>query len=77
MTAKTAGGAPTAPDGGELGGIALGMEEWDDYKWELKVWEAAEAKKTTHHESPEPYPFIDVTVTSAWNSSQWTTATRR
>ena len=29
--------------GGELGGIVLGMEEWDDYERELKVWEAAEA----------------------------------
>jgi hypothetical protein len=44
---KTASGAPTAPDGGELGGIALGMEERDDYERELKVWEAAEAAEET------------------------------
>jgi hypothetical protein len=40
---KTPGGGTTAPDDGELGGIALGMEVWDDYERELKVWEAAEA----------------------------------
>jgi hypothetical protein len=39
----TPGGGTTAPDDGELGGIALGMEVWDDYERELKVWEAAEA----------------------------------
>jgi len=37
------GGGTTAPDDGELGGTALGMEVWDDYERELKVWEAAEA----------------------------------
>ena len=37
------GGGSTAADDGELGGIALGMEVWDDYERELKVWEAAEA----------------------------------
>jgi hypothetical protein len=26
-----------------LGGIGLGMEVWDDYERELKVWEATEA----------------------------------
>ena len=40
---KTPGGGTTAPDDGELGGVALGMEVWDDYERELKVWEAAEA----------------------------------
>ena len=40
---KTPGGDTTAPDDGELGGVALGMEVWDDYERELKVWEAAEA----------------------------------
>jgi hypothetical protein len=39
---KTSGGGTTAPDDGELGGTALGMEVWDDYERELKVWEAAE-----------------------------------
>jgi hypothetical protein len=40
---NTPGGGTTAPDDGELGGVALGMEVWDDYERELKVWEAAEA----------------------------------
>jgi hypothetical protein len=40
---KTQGGGTKAPDDGELGGMALGMEVWDDYERELKVWEAAEA----------------------------------
>jgi hypothetical protein len=40
---KTQGGGTTARDDGELGGIAVGMEVWDDYERELKVWEAAEA----------------------------------
>ena len=33
----------TRPDDGELGGVALGMQTWDDYERELKAWEAAEA----------------------------------
>ncbi len=37
---KTPGSGTTAPDDGELGGVALGMEVWDDYERELKVWEA-------------------------------------
>jgi hypothetical protein len=37
---KTPGAGSTAPDDGELGGIALGMEVWDGYERELKVWEA-------------------------------------
>jgi hypothetical protein len=40
---NTPGGGTTTPDDGELGGIGLGMEVWDDYERELKVWEAAEA----------------------------------
>ncbi|KAI0282877.1 hypothetical protein BGY98DRAFT_954054 [Russula aff. rugulosa BPL654] len=40
---KTQGGGTKAPDDGELGGMSLGMEVWDDYERELKVWEAAEA----------------------------------
>lgn len=41
---KTPGGSTTtARDDGELGSIALGMEVWDDYERELKVWEATEA----------------------------------
>jgi hypothetical protein len=32
----------TRPDDGELGGVALGMQTWDDYERELKAWEAAE-----------------------------------
>jgi hypothetical protein len=33
----------TRPDDGELGGVALGMQTWDDYERELKAWEATEA----------------------------------
>jgi hypothetical protein len=40
---KTPGGGTTTADDGELGGVGLGMEVWDDYERELKVWEAAEA----------------------------------
>jgi hypothetical protein len=40
---KTPGGGTAQRDDGELGGIALGMEVWDDYERELKVWEAVEA----------------------------------
>ena len=36
-------GGEAARDDGELGGIGLGMEVWDDYERELKVWEAADA----------------------------------
>jgi len=41
---KTDGGGDgtRAPDDGEFGGVALGMEVWDDYERELKVWEAVE-----------------------------------
>jgi hypothetical protein len=43
---KTDGSGGTAQrDDGELGGMALGMEVWDDYERELKVWEAAETAK--------------------------------
>lgn len=43
---KTDGGGGTAQrDDGEMGGMALGMEVWDDYERELKVWEAAETAK--------------------------------
>ena len=31
------------PDDGELGGVALGTQVWDDYERELKAWEAAQA----------------------------------
>jgi hypothetical protein len=31
------------PDDGELGGVALGMQVWDDYERQLKMWDAAEA----------------------------------
>ncbi|KAI0250928.1 hypothetical protein BJV78DRAFT_1127092 [Lactifluus subvellereus] len=40
---KADDGEPARPDDGELGGVALGMQVWDDYERELKVWEAAEA----------------------------------
>ena len=40
---KTPGGGTTALDDGDVGGIGLGMEVWDDYERELKVCEAAEA----------------------------------
>jgi hypothetical protein len=47
---KFKGGKETqAPDGdlarsddGELGGVTLGMQVWDDYERELKAWEAAQ-----------------------------------
>jgi len=53
----TPGGGTTAPDDGELGGIALGMEVWDDYERELKVWEAAEATQEANAgRSREPEP---------------------
>jgi hypothetical protein len=29
-------------DDGELGGVTLGMQVWDDYERELKAWEAAQ-----------------------------------
>ena len=48
---KTAGGGTTVPDDGELGGTALGMEVWDDYERELKVWEAAEATQEANASS--------------------------
>ena len=31
------------PDDGELGGVALGTQVWDDYERELKAWEATQA----------------------------------
>lgn len=31
------------PDDGELGGVALGTQVWDDYERELKAWEALQA----------------------------------
>jgi hypothetical protein len=37
------GKTPAQHDDGELGGMGLGMEVWDDYERELKVWEASEA----------------------------------
>jgi len=38
------------PDDGELGGVALGTQVWDDYERELKSWEATQA-----------VPSVDVT----------------
>ena len=35
---ETRDGSP--PDDGELGGVALGTQVWDDYERELKAWEA-------------------------------------
>ncbi len=32
-------GDSSLPDDGELGGVALGMQIWDDYERELKVWD--------------------------------------
>ena len=40
---KAHDGEPARPDDGELGGVALGMQVWDDYERDLKAWEAAEA----------------------------------
>jgi hypothetical protein len=34
------------PDDGELGGVKLGMQVWDDYERELKIWEAAQPQPT-------------------------------
>jgi hypothetical protein len=47
------GGTTTARDDGELGGIALGIEVWDDYEHEreLKVWEATEAAQEANASS--------------------------
>jgi len=30
------------PDDGELGGVALGTQVWDEYERELKAWEATQ-----------------------------------
>jgi hypothetical protein len=48
---KTSDGGTTTPDDGELGGMGLGMEVWDDYERELKVWEAAEAAQEANASS--------------------------
>ena len=50
----TQGVDETRPDDGELGGVALGMQVWDDYEQQLKMWDAAEAhpadaRKEEHH----------------------------
>jgi hypothetical protein len=37
-------GDSSQPDDGELGGVALGMQVWDDYERELKVWDEAQAQ---------------------------------
>ena len=36
------GDGDSQPDDGELGGVALGMQVWDDYERELKVWDATQ-----------------------------------
>ncbi|KAI9507998.1 hypothetical protein F5148DRAFT_1275969 [Russula earlei] len=46
-TSDTPGVGAPRPDDGELGGVALGMQVWDDYERELKVWEAAKAPHST------------------------------
>jgi len=58
-----AGEAAARPDDGELGGVALGMQVWDDYERELKLWESAEGtrdgvrtEETQTAESPTPNP---------------------
>lgn len=38
---NTLGDEGIRPDDGELGGVALGMQVWDEYEQQLKVWEAA------------------------------------
>jgi len=43
--AAGAGEAAARPDDGELGGVALGMQVWDDYERELKLWESAEGTR--------------------------------
>ena len=42
---KHSDGDSPQPDDGELGGVALGMQVWDDYERELKVWDEATAQK--------------------------------
>ncbi|KAI0002234.1 hypothetical protein BJV74DRAFT_817993 [Russula compacta] len=37
---NTLGDEGIRPDDGELGGVALGMQVWDEYERQLKVWEA-------------------------------------
>ena len=37
------------PDDKELGGVALGMQVWDDYERELKAWDA----EVTQADKPE------------------------
>ncbi|KAI0302324.1 hypothetical protein B0F90DRAFT_1836626 [Multifurca ochricompacta] len=44
---RSLGGNLTRPDDGELGGVALGMQVWDDYERELKIWEAEEKARQT------------------------------
>ena len=45
---KRSDGDPPQSDDGELGGVTLGMQVWDDYERELKVWEAS------HHQANTP-----------------------
>jgi hypothetical protein len=53
---KTQGGGTAQRDDGELGGMALGMEVWDDYEKELKEWEAAEAVQEADTRGPGGSP---------------------
>ncbi len=38
------------PDDGELGGVSLGMQVWDDYERELKVWDTEASRPETRTE---------------------------
>jgi hypothetical protein len=46
----TQGSDETRPDDGELGGVGVGMQVWDDYERELKTWDIAEAHPTDDEE---------------------------
>jgi hypothetical protein len=61
---KAPGGGAAQQDDGELGGMGLGMEVWDDYERELKVWEASEAVQETDASGSGPSGGSPVAGTS-------------
>ncbi|KAH9006199.1 hypothetical protein EDB86DRAFT_2872290 [Lactarius hatsudake] len=48
---KRSDGDSPPPDDGELGGVALGMQVWDDYERELKTWDTATATEAESRHS--------------------------
>ncbi|KAI0263823.1 hypothetical protein BC834DRAFT_295657 [Gloeopeniophorella convolvens] len=50
------------PDDGEMGGVALGTQVWDEYERELKVWEAAEAEREKATEDSGGHPVGGATA---------------